>query len=182
MYGLGILKSLGVTLKHFVETYIDDIRYFGRRYRPEHLEERQSPQARGIFTVQYPKEQLPMPERYRSFPYHVLDPETDKTLCTACGMCARVCPPQCIWIKRGRDPETGKPAREPESFHIDISICMSCGYCAEFCPFDAIKMGHDYEVSTYERYDELLWGLDKLSRSEAHDRELHPSDYAQEEV
>jgi len=178
MYGLGILKSLSVTLKHFIMTYVDDIRYLGRRYTPEVLPERQSPKGRGIFTVQYPKEQMPLPENYRSFPFHVIDPETNKSACTACGMCARVCPPQCIWVERGKDPETGRPTKEPATFHIDISICMSCGFCVEFCPFDAIKMSHDYEVATYERYDDLLWNLEKLSRPQAYDVEIHPSDYA----
>lgn len=182
MYGLGILKSLGVTLKHFVMTYVDDIRYLGRRYTPEVLPKRQSPDGQGIFTVQYPKEQAPLPENFRSFPFHVIDPETGKTRCTACGMCARVCPPQCIWVERAEDPETGRPKKEPATFHIDISICMSCGLCMEFCPFDAIKMSHDYEVATYDRPESLLWDLDKLSKSQAHDAEIHPSDYAEEEA
>ena len=32
MYGTGILKGLGVTLKRFVGTYVDDIRWLGKRY------------------------------------------------------------------------------------------------------------------------------------------------------
>ena len=28
MFGLNIVKGLGVTLKHFIETYVDDLRYF----------------------------------------------------------------------------------------------------------------------------------------------------------
>ena len=59
MYGLGILKGLGVTLKHFVDTYVDDIRWLGKRYyNDEALAIRQSPKARGVFTVQYPEERL----------------------------------------------------------------------------------------------------------------------------
>jgi len=183
MYGLGIAKSLGVTMRHFVVTYLDDLKWFfqggfGNRYTPEALPERQSPRARGVFTIQYPKEQPPLPERFRVFPFHVVDPETGKSTCTACGMCARVCPPQCIWVKRGKDPETGRPAKEPEAFYIDVSICMSCGLCAESCPFDAIKMDQDFEVAAYERYDSFLWGLDQLMKPQTHDIALHPSDYA----
>jgi len=52
MYGIGLIKGLGVTLKHFIETYLDDIRWLGRRYyRDEALAERQGPNARGVFTV-----------------------------------------------------------------------------------------------------------------------------------
>lgn len=187
MYGLGIAKSLGVTMRHFIVTYLDDLKWFfkggfGARYTPEALSERQSPRARGIFTIQYPDEEPPLPERFRVFPFHVIDPETGKSACTACGMCSRVCPPQCIWIKRGEDPETGRPAKEPAEFHIDISICMSCGLCVEACPFDAIKMDHNYEVAAYERYESLLWDLDKLSQSQSEDMALHPSDYASEDV
>lgn len=183
MYGLGILKSLSVTLRRFLMTYVDDLRWFlkggfGKRYTPEALPVRQSPKGRGIFTIQYPKEEPLLPENFRSFPFHVIDPETGESRCTACGMCARVCPPQCIWIERATDPETGRPQREPAEFCVDVSICMSCGLCEEFCPFDAIKMSHDLEVAAYERYDALLWDLEKLSRPEAYDAEIHPSDYA----
>ena len=55
MFGKGIIKGLGVTLKHFLETYIDDIRRMGRRYfNQEGIEYRTSKDVSGIFTVQYP--------------------------------------------------------------------------------------------------------------------------------
>ena len=31
--------------------------------------------------------------------------------------------------------------------------CISCGACIRACPFDAITMGHDYELSDYRRGD-----------------------------
>jgi NADH-quinone oxidoreductase subunit I len=162
MYGLGILKSLSVTLRRLVMTYVDDLRYVGRRYRPENLPVRQGPRGEGIFTVQYPRERLPVPDRFRVLPFHVIDPETAKPRCTACGICAQVCPPQCIWIVTAVDPETGRSERKPAEFHIDASICMSCGFCAEFCPFDAIRMSQDFELAGYER--DFLWDLERLSR------------------
>src|SRR5690606_11485515 len=73
------------------------------------------------------------------------------------------CPPQCIWIVRGNDPKTGRPKPEPEAFYIDIDICMNCGYCAEYCPFDAIKMGHDYELASYDRTTNHIFDKQKLS-------------------
>jgi hypothetical protein len=33
---------------------------------------------------------------------------------------------------------------------IEYDACMSCGLCAEVCPFDAIKMDHEFELSTAE--------------------------------
>jgi len=180
MYGLGILKSFSVTMKHFLLTYVDDIRYLGKRYRPENIPARQSPKGKGIFTVQYPRERLPLTENFRMFPFQVVDPETGKTRCTACGICVRACPTQCIWIVRATDPETGKPKREPAEFHIDVSICMSCGLCAEFCPSNAIKMDHDYELADYKR--SFLWDMDRLSKPLAHHAEIHPTAYAAEQA
>jgi NADH-quinone oxidoreductase subunit I len=170
MYGLGIIKGLGVTLKHFVETYVDDFRWGVKRYTTNQgFEARQSPDTRGIFTVQYPEEKIAVPERFRYVPFLVVnnaDHPTDpgKFWCTACGICAKVCPPQCIWIVRASDPESGRPVPEPSEFYIDIDICMNCGYCAEFCPFDAIKMDHDYEIASYDRTSAHVYDRNKLAK------------------
>jgi len=179
MYGLGILKSFSVTMRRFLLTYVDDIRYLGKRYRPENIAARQSPKGQGIFTVQYPKERLPLPENFRMFPFQVLDAE-GKLRCTACGICVRACPTQCIWITRATDPETGKPKREPSEFYIDTSICLSCGLCAEFCPADAIKMDHDYELADYKR--SFLWDLERLTKPLSYHAEIHPTAHAAEQA
>ncbi len=147
----------GSRLRHFVNTYIEDIKWGFRRHIPdEAFPLRQGLDARGIFTVEYPDEKLAVPERFRFIPFLVIEnhdhPERPgHDWCTSCGICAKVCPPQCIWIVRGTNPETGRPVPEPEEFYIDIDICMNCGYCAEYCPFDAIKMDHDYELASYDR-------------------------------
>jgi NADH-quinone oxidoreductase subunit I len=188
MYGLGILKSFGVTMRRFLMTYWVDIQYRSRRTfaglwagnRREGLPAQQNNVERGIFTVQYPRDKLPLPENFRTFPFLVLDPVTGKPRCTTCGVCARVCPPQCIWIVRATDPDTGKPKREPVEFHVDVSICMSCGFCAEFCSFDAIKMDNDYEVADYER--SFLWGLPQLVKPLEYHAAIHPTDYADEQA
>ncbi|HKZ44740.1 MAG TPA: 4Fe-4S binding protein [Anaerolineales bacterium] len=155
MYGKGILKGLGVTIKRFIDTYLDDIRWLGKRYyKPEGIAHRSSKDSRGIFTIQYPEEKLPSPEEFRFIPFLVYD-EGEKgeeiIRCTSCGICAKVCPPQCIWITRTTNPETGRPVPDPAEFYIDADICMNCGLCAEYCPFDAIKMDHDYELASYSR-------------------------------
>jgi NADH-quinone oxidoreductase subunit I len=184
--GLSFLKSFGVTMRRFIESYIDDARWFfkggfGHRYTPEAMKVRQSPtEGRGIFVVQYPQEKLPLPERYRGFPFLLYDEDPANPRCVACGMCARVCPPQCIWIKRAVDPETGKRLRKPAEFHIDIGICMSCGFCAEFCPFDAIKMDNDYEIALFEGGEAFLWDMDKLLKPTSHHAEIHPTAFAEE--
>lgn len=155
MYGKGIIQGLGVSLKRFLETYWDDLRWLGKRYHtPEGIAHRASKNGRGIFTVQYPEEKIPVPEEFRFVPFLVYDegPGGEKTMrCTSCGICSRVCPPQCIWIVRTVDPATGRPYPDPAEFTIDIDVCMNCGLCAEYCPFDAIKMDHDYELAGFSR-------------------------------
>ena len=188
MYGLGILKGLGVVLKHFFETYIEDLRWIlkgkKRYYTAEGIESRMSKDARGIFTVQYPEEKLPVPEEFRFIPfllYEEKDGEKEER-CTSCGICAKVCPPQCIWIVRTNDPETGRPIPQPAEFYIDVDICMSCGFCVEYCPFDAIKMDHDYELAVYDRKVNNIFDKDKLMKPVDYYASIRPSNYSREEA
>ena len=185
MYGLGILRGLGVVFKHFVETYTDDIRWWGRRYyNSEALKVRQGPKGSGIFTVQYPEEKLEIPEEFRYIPFLLYEEKPDGTKedrCTSCGICAKVCPPQCIWIERANDPKTGRPIPAPREFYIDIDICMNCGFCAEYCPFDAIKMDHDFEIASYDRTSAHIWNKEKLSKPVAYYASIRPTNYQREE-
>ncbi|MGD8759212.1 MAG: 4Fe-4S binding protein [Anaerolineales bacterium] len=185
MFGIGILKGIGVTVKRFFTTYLDDIRWLGRRYfNPEALAVRQGPKGRGVFTVQYPEEKLPVPEEFRYIPFLVYEVDEDGKRvdrCTSCGICAKVCPPQCIWIVRSSDPKTGRPIPQPTEFFIDIDICMNCGLCAEFCPFDAIKMDHDFEIASYERKQHHIFNKEKLSKPVSYYASIRPTNYQREE-
>ena len=170
--GCGVLKTLGMTLGHFVMTYVEDVRAWVGRLRGK------PPSAQrhyGIFTIQYPKERRVLPDAYRNLPFFVIDAETSQLRCTACGICAQICPVQCIWIERATDPETGRPRRYPISYYLDVSLCMTCGLCAEFCPFDAIKMDHYYELASYRRPG--LVSAKELAKPEAYDAAIHPSAY-----
>lgn len=181
MLGFGIAKGLAVTLKHFVETYIDDLKYFPRRYSEEAMERRQNVDGRGIFTVQYPEQELEVPENFRYIPFLVYDEEAESVYegirCTSCGICAKVCPPQCIWIVRTKD-EKGKPIPQPAEFYIDIDICMNCGYCAEFCPFDAIIMDHDWKLADYDRMDGHIHDMERLLKPDTYYQQIRPAQYA----
>lgn len=187
MYGLGILKGLGVTLKHFVATFVEDIQYLGRKNNLDVFQQKQSLANTGLVTVEYPDEKLAVPERFRFVPFLVTYNHDDadypgKDWCTSCGICAKVCPPQCIWIVRGTNPETGRPKPEPEQFYIDIDICMNCGYCAEYCPFDAIKMDHDYELASYDRTSAHVYDKPKLSKELRYWQTIAPTTAAEELV
>ncbi|WP_423222292.1 4Fe-4S binding protein [Candidatus Amarolinea aalborgensis] len=183
MFGSGILKGLGVTLKHLVDTFTDDVKKIPSRYAGmggDRYFIDQPWNEEGLFTIQYPEEKRVIPERFRFIPMLLWDTEKKEDRCTACGICAKVCPPQCIWIVRDKD-EKGKPVTRPAEFYIDASICMSCGFCAEFCPFDAIKMNHDYELATFDRYPRLVYDKEALTVPIEYYARLWPAQYQEEE-
>lgn len=186
MYGKGILKGLKVTWIRFWETYTEDLSWLlrgkKRYYTEEGVKHRASKDTKGIFTVQYPEERLTLPEEARYIPFLVFNelPEGKKEiLCTSCGICAKVCPPQCIWIVRSNDPNTGRPIPEPTEFYIDADICMNCGFCAEYCPFDAIKMDHDFEIASFERN---VYNMEKLLKPSSYYQSIRPLNFAREEA
>lgn len=185
MYGKGIIQGLGVTLKRFLDTYIDDIKRGKKRYyTDEGIAYRSSTEVSGIFSVQYPEEKLPVPEEFRFIPFLIYEEDADGTRrdrCTSCGICTKVCPPQCIWIERTTDAETGRPVPAPKAFFIDVDICMNCGLCAEYCPFDAIKMDHDYEIAVYNRHQHNIYDKAKLSKPLTYYAKIRPANYAREE-
>jgi len=187
MFGTGLLKGLGVTLKHALETFDDDRESVPDRYRGS-LELgnnrrviQQPIDQEGLLTIQYPEEKRLLPERFRYIPMLIWDSEKDEDRCTACGICAKVCPPQCIWIVRDSD-ENGKPLTRASEFYIDAAVCMSCSFCVEFCPFDAIKMNHDYELAVYDRYPQLVYDMAELTVPLEYYAALWPTQFEEEET
>lgn len=186
MYGTGLLKGLGITLKHVTDTFKDDFKPSPSRYEgsidlngPFRIMEQPITQE-GILTIQYPEEKRLLPERFRYIPMLIWDTEKNEDKCTACGICAKVCPPQCIWIVRDSD-EAGKPVARPAEFYIDAAVCMSCSFCTEFCPFEAIKMNHDYELAVYDRYPHLVYDKAELTVPVEYYAALWPTQFGEEE-
>jgi NADH-quinone oxidoreductase subunit I len=157
MFGFGVLKGMFVTLGNFFASY----------FSKEHLT-----------TVQYPEVRLPEKERFRNFPFLVFDEKPEEPRCVACDICAKECPPKCIYIVKDAD-EAGKPLKRPKVFDIDYSICMNCGICEEVCPFDAIFMDHEFELGEYGRFDELYYKKDRLLKPNAHFQKIRPQDATQ---
>lgn len=186
MFGTGLLKGMGVTLKHFVDTYADDRKASPSRYEDSTSLDngrrviRQPLDQEGLLTVQYPEEKRLLPERFRYIPMLIWDTDKEEDRCTACGICAKVCPPQCIWIVRDTD-ENGKPVTRPAEFYIDGAVCMSCSFCVEFCPFDAIMMNHDYELAVFDRYPNLVYDKEELTVPVEYYAALWPREHAQRE-
>ncbi len=180
MNGLGLIKGLSVTLNRFIESYTEDVRWFFNRYGK--VEFRTSKDTRGTFTIQYPEERLVAPEEFRYVPFLVYDEgeNGEKNIrCTSCGICAKACPPQCIWIVRTNDPNTGRPLPQPAEFFIDADVCMNCGFCAEYCPFDAIKMDHDFEIASFGR---RLLNKEQLMKPVSYYASIRPKNNAREEA
>src|SRR6478736_8170074 len=149
LLGEGILRGLAETAKNFAGSFVSKER---------------------LTTVEYPEVRLPLPEAARNFPFLVYDGnDWEKGLrCVACQICEKECPPKCIFIEKSKDKKpdyVGKPQIYPTKFDIDISVCMSCQICVEVCRFAAIKMDKDFELSKRERFDQLLFRKEELSKS-----------------
>lgn len=186
MFGTGLLKGLGITFQHAMETFRDDAKPTPSRYADSRqLDDKrriieQPVDQEGLLTIQYPEEKRLLPERFRYIPMLIWDTEKHEDRCTACGICAKVCPPQCIWIVRDSD-ENGRPVARPAEFYIDAAVCMSCSFCTEFCPFDAIKMNHDFELAAYDRYPQLVYDKAELTVPVEYYAALSPTQYEAEE-
>ena len=82
--------------------------------------------------------------------------DTGLEKCVGCSLCAAACPADCIRVVAAENtPENRVCAGERYAavYEINLSRCIFCGYCEVACPFDAITMGHDYEMSDYNRSD-----------------------------
>jgi len=175
--GFSLIRGMSITIGHFFNTYVQGLkRIVGMAKNGKH-----GPGASGIFTVQYPEERMPVAERFRVLPMLVYDEATGNLRCTACGICTKVCPTQCIWIVQAKG-EDGKPKNKPESFVIDVNVCMNCGLCEEFCPFDSIKMDQRFELATYTRKEAEASDLQDLLVSSEYHRKIHPEGWAVEEA
>lgn len=178
LYGLNVLTGMAITARHFFDSYVEDFKYwFGQKRREPVF--RNQPETIGSFTVQYPEEKLKVPERFRVLPVLIYEEENGDCRCTACGICAKVCPPQCIWIVQAKSLE-GKPKPKANDFFIDMDVCMNCGFCSEFCPFDAIKMDHEFELSNTERKKSHVYNMQDLLVSTEYYAQTHPRAWAKE--
>ena len=120
-FGVGLLKGLGVTLRHLFSRSV---------------------------TVHYPDEKPLLPARSRGV---IALKEENCTVCMLCAReCPDWCI-YIEGHKEERKPKVeGKRAKKHnvlDRFAIDYALCMYCGICVEVCPYDALFWTPEYEYS-----------------------------------
>ncbi len=143
------LKSLGkglqLSFKHLRNA-------FGKRRKPLSITHKDYfLQQEGVVTLQYPREQLPVPDRGR----YKLHNEIDD--CIVCDKCAKVCPVDCIEIEAIQSPvPIGKTSNGMTKrlyaarFDIDLAKCCFCGLCTTVCPTECLTMTATYDYSVFD--------------------------------
>jgi len=131
----------------------------------------------GTFTVQYPKESIPVPDNGR----YQLHNEIDD--CIVCDKCAKICPVDCIDIEPVRSPEVfgetsdGTPLRiHAAKFDIDMAKCCFCGLCTVVCPTECLTMTKDYDFSTTDILDHNF-SFSKMSELEIAEKKEEFEEY-----
>ena len=124
----------------------------------------------GIFTLQYPHQQIPTPVNGR----YQLHNEMDD--CIVCDKCVKVCPVDCIDIEpikaTGLVGQTsdGSPIRlYAAKFDIDMAKCCFCGLCTTVCPTECLTMTSEYDFSVFD-IKEHNFAFANLSPEEAEEK------------
>ncbi|QMW01824.1 4Fe-4S dicluster domain-containing protein [Spirosoma foliorum] len=157
------IKGLGLTLRH--------LRNATHRRTPEGIaSDNYFDLQNGLVTLQYPHEQLPIPDngRYR------LRNEIDD--CIVCDKCAKVCPVDCITIDAIKATEEvgrasdGSPIRlYAAKFDIDMAKCCYCGLCTVVCPTECLTMDKKFDYSEFE-LGKLTYNFSNLTEEESNEK------------
>ena len=167
------LKGLGLTVRH--------LRNATHRRKPMGVADADYFDLQdGLVTLQYPHEQLPIPDngRYR------LHNEIDD--CIVCDKCAKVCPVDCITIDPIKATEEvgrasdGSPIRlYAAQFDIDMAKCCYCGLCTVVCPTECLTMEKKFDYSTFE-LGNLTYEFANLTPEQADEKRTLYEQFVQE--
>lgn len=110
-------------------------------------------------TVQYPYEQVVMPERFRGH-IQLRGDEQGNAKCVVCMMCQRACPSGCITLA-GKKKE-GEKKKTLSSYTLDFTKCSLCGSCVESCNFDALEFSKEYKLASTRKEDFIMDLMQRL--------------------
>ena len=176
MYGLGLIKGLGITMKNLVipNRQFNIYQYPNKRATPWDLAKINSSKTlpfiaknpittfKSLVGLVSVEERLPQHPNFRGEEFAWYD-----NRCTGCASCAKYCPLGIIKIVTGTSGVNSQEGQsyDLEVFDIDIGRCMFCGLCVEACPYDALHMGSGFEEAQYQRSN-LVIDINKLKSAE----------------
>ena len=109
-------------------------------------------------TRQYPAEKREPVPGARGLHALVRDSETGKERCVGCGLCAAMCPSQCIHIYTSEGDDHEKIV---DRYEVEVLRCVYCHLCVEACPYAALALTDHFEYSGYTR-EEFYYTKDRL--------------------
>lgn len=116
-------------------------------------------------TIEFPEKKKELPPGYRA-EHRLMLREDGSVRCTACMLCATICPARCIEIE-AEDVGDDKIEKRAKKFTINELRCVFCGLCVEACPCDAIRMDTGkFENSTFDRQT-AIYDINKLINNNA---------------
>lgn len=139
IYLPGILKGMAITMKHALQGSK------GKVYA-------------------YPEVEKPRAKVWRGL--HVLKrDEEGRERCTACGLCAVICPAEAITMTAAERTKEEKHLYREEkyasTYEINMLRCIFCGLCEEACPKSAVYLT-DRLVDVERNRGSFVYGKDKL--------------------
>lgn len=157
------LKGLSLTWRH--------LRNATKRRTPEGIaSDNYFDLQNGLVTLQYPHEQLPIPDNGR---YQLRNEIED---CIVCDKCAKICPVDCITIDAIKATEEvgrasdGSPIRlYAAKFDIDMAKCCYCGLCTVVCPTECLTMDKKFDYSEFD-LGKLTYNFSNLTLEQADEK------------
>jgi len=101
-------------------------------------------------TRQYPTEKREPFPGSRGLHALVRNPATGREKCVGCGLCAAMCPSQCINIYTSEGDDHKKVV---DRYEVEVLRCVFCGLCVEACPYGALALTDHFEYCNYKRED-----------------------------